>query len=43
MHGQLKLPRAQETLSCKTIFFKMNPSARKLQQSGNKQNKIKKN
>ena len=28
-------------LSCKTAFFKMDPSARNLQQSGNKPNKIK--
>ena len=33
----------QETFSCRTTFFKMDPSARKLQESGNKQNKIKEN
>ena len=27
----------------KKLFFKMDPSARKLQESGNKQNKIKEN
>ena len=37
------LPHVQETFSCKTTFFKMDPSARKLQKLGNKQNKIKEN
>ena len=37
------LPHVQETFSYKTRFFKMDPSARKLQESGNKQNKIKEN
>ena len=41
MLGEWKLPRVQETLFCKTTFFKMDPSSRKLQESGNKQNKIK--
>ena len=40
--GEWKLPRV-ETFSCKTtFFFKMDPSARKLQESGNTQNKRKK-
>ena len=43
MLGEWKLPRVQETFSCKTTFFQMDPSARKLQESGNKQNKIKEN
>ena len=38
-----KLPRVQETFSWRTTFFQMDPSARKLQESGNKQNKIKEN
>ena len=38
-----KLPHVQETFSCKTTFCKMDPSGRKLQKSGNKQNKIKEN
>ena len=38
-----KLPRIQETFSCKTTFFKMEPNARKLQESENKHNKIKEN
>ena len=41
MLGEWKLPRVQQTFSCKTTFFQMDPSARKLQESGNKQNKIK--
>ena len=43
MLGERKLPRVQESFSCKTTFFKMDPSARKFQESGNKQNKIKEN
>ena len=43
MLREWKLPRVQEIFSCKTAFFKMDPSARKLQESGNKQNKIKEN
>ena len=43
MLGEWKLPCVQETFSCKTTFFQMDPSARKLQESGNKQNKIKEN
>ena len=43
MLGEWKLPRAQETFSCKTAFFKTDPSARKFQEPGNKQNKIKEN
>ena len=42
--GEWKLPfNIQKTFACKTTFFKMDPSARKLQESGNKQNKIKEN
>ena len=43
MLGEWKLPRVQETFPCKTTFFKMDASARKLQESGNKNNKIKEN
>ena len=52
MYKNLKIPAVecldngnyvQETFSCKVTFFKMDPSARKLQESGNKQNKIKEN
>ena len=43
MLGEWKLPRIQETFSCKTTFFKMDPRARKLQESGNEQSKIKEN
>ena len=43
MLGEWKLTSVQETFSCQTTFFKMDPSARKLQESGNKQNKIKEN
>ena len=53
MYKNLKIPAVEclengnyhvyRKLSCKTTFFKMDPSARKLQQSGNKQNKIKEN
>ena len=39
MLREWKLPLVQETFSCKTTYFKMDPSARKLQESGNKQNK----
>ena len=39
MFGEWKLPRVQETFSCKMTFFKIDPSARKLQESGNKQKK----
>ena len=35
------VPSVQETFSCKATFIKMDPRARKLQKSGNKQNKIK--
>ena len=42
MLGEWKLPRVQETFSWRTTYFQMDPSARKLQESGNKQNKIKK-
>ena len=42
MLGEWKLPRVQETFSCKTTLFKMDPRASKLQESGNKQNNIKK-
>ena len=38
-NGEWELPRVQETFSCKTTLFKMDPSARKLQEPGNKQNK----
>ena len=41
--GEWKLPRVQETFSCKTTSFKMDPSAKKLQVTGNKQNKAKEN
>ena len=40
MLGERKKRHEQETFSCKTTFFKMDPSARKLQESGNKQNKF---
>ena len=43
MLEECKLPRVQEIFSCKTTLFKMDPSARKLQESGDKQNKIKEN
>ena len=43
MLGEWKLPCVQETFSCKATFFKMDPGARKLKESGNKQNKIKEN
>ena len=43
MLGEWKLPRIQKTFSSKTTFFQMDPSARKLQESENKQNKIKEN
>ena len=40
MLGERKLPHVQETFSCtETTFFKIDPSARKFQESGNKQNK----
>ena len=32
----------RKLFTCKTTFFKMDPSARKLQEPGNKQNKSKK-
>ena len=41
MLGEWKLPHVQETFSCKTTFIKMDPSARKLQESLNKQKKNK--
>ena len=40
--AERKLPHVQDTFSCKTTFFKMDPSARKMQESGSKQNKSKK-
>ena len=43
MLGEWKLPCVQETFPAKQHFFKMDPSARKLQESGNKQNKTKEN
>ena len=43
MIEELKLPRVQETFSCKTTFFKMGPRARQLWKPGNKQNKIEQN
>ena len=43
MLGEWKLLRVQETFSWRTTFFQMDPSARKLQELGNKQNKIKEN
>ena len=43
MLEEWKLPRVQKTFSCKTTIFQMDPSARKLQESGKKQNKIKEN
>ena len=43
MIGEWKLPRVQETFSCKTTFFKVDPSARILQEPEIKQNKIKEN
>ena len=36
MLGEWKLPHVQETFSCKPTFFQMDPSARKLQESGNR-------
>ena len=42
MLGEWKLPHVQETFSCKTTFFQMNPSSRKLQESENRHNKINK-
>ena len=42
MFGEWKLPRVQETFLRKTIFFKIDSSTRKLQESRNKQNKIQK-
>ena len=33
MLGEWKLPRVQESFSCKKTFFQMDPSARKLQES----------
>ena len=36
MLGEWKLPGVPETFSCKTTFFQMDPSARKLQESGNR-------
>ena len=38
-----KITTCTGNFSCKTTFFKIDPSARKLQESGNKQNKIKEN
>ena len=44
MIGEKKLPRVQETFSCKTkLIFKMGPRARLLWEPGNKQNKIEDN
>ena len=40
MFGEWNILRAQQTFSCKTTFLKI---ARKLQEPGNKQNKIKEN
>ena len=42
-HRQLNAYRMEITMctgNCKTTFLKMDPGARKLQESGNKQNKI---
>ena len=40
MLGEWKFPGVQETFFSKTTFFKMDPSTRKLQESG-KKNRIK--